>query len=45
MKKMKKVYCAPEAEVVPVALQELLCASAGAGSNEDLDFEDWDIDG
>lgn len=38
-----KTYCPPQAEEVPAVIAEILCSSPSSGSNEDLDYEDWDI--
>ena len=41
---LKKAYCAPQAETVPLMLTELLCTSPEDGGIEDVEFEEWVIE-
>ena len=41
MKKNAAMYEAPRCEHAEELLKDLLCTSPGAGSNEDVEYEDW----
>ena len=41
----KDSYDSPQAEVIYLNMSSMLCTSPGAGENEDIGFEDWDLSG
>ena len=41
---LKGNYASPRSESIHVNLSSILCDSQGEGQNEDVEFEDWDID-
>lgn len=42
---LKDPYDSPQAEVIYLNMSSMLCTSPGAGENEDIGFEDWDLNG
>ena len=42
--KPKDCYDPPKTDVFKMNLSSILCSSPGDGQNEDVGFEDWDLD-